>query len=322
MIIEYIDDSFVEEVVKENPKPLTELGDFVYTRTYSRWLRSKGRREYWQETIKRAVNYNMTLESQHLQSIGIRPNFVELQKEAQKIFKNIYETKQFPSGRTLWLGGGNDIINEKFVLGNFNCSFTNVTKWSDLGEIFYLLLVGTGIGIKSTLKMAKEMPKIKTNVNVLHSTFRPVKVEERLEDSKLIDFENGYMKIYVGDSKEGWSQALNLYLQVLTEEKYKDVHTVKINYNSVRPKGERLKTFGGSASGFEPLKAMFEGFEKVLSNNIDKSLKPIEVDENGYGKVRPIHILDMANLIGANVVVGGKMYASDFNKNSFLSVKL
>lgn len=305
MIIEYIDDLFVEEVVARNPKPLTEIGDFVYTRTYSRWLGSKGRRELWQETVKRTVNYNMTLESQHLQSIGIRPNFVELQKEAQKLFENIYLTKQFPSGRTLWLGGGNDIINEKFVLGNFNCSFTNVTVWSDLSEVFYLLLVGTGIGIKSTLKMAREMPKIKTNVTVQHSVYRPVKKEERLEDSKLVDFGNGYIKIYVGDSKEGWSEALGLYLKVLTEKEYKDVHTVKINYNSVRPKGERLKTFGGTASGHEPLKSMFEGFGDVLANRIDPSLKPIEVDEEGYGQVRPIHILDMANLIGANVVVGG-----------------
>jgi adenosylcobalamin-dependent ribonucleoside-triphosphate reductase len=66
-----------------------------------------------------------------------------------------------------------------------------------------------------------------------------------------------------------------------------------------------LKTFGGSASGHEPLKEMFEGIDKVLKNEIDPSLKPIVADEKGYGNVRPIHILDIGNLIGANVVVGG-----------------
>lgn len=50
---------------------------------------------------------------------------------------------------------------------------------------------------------------------------------------------------------------------------------------------------------------MFEGFDKVLKNQIDPHLDPIEVDEKGYGHVRPIHILDMCNLIGNNVVVGG-----------------
>lgn len=305
MLIEYVTDGFVEKAVKEEPNPLTEIGSFVYTRTYSRWKASRGRREYWQETVQRAVNYNMTLASDHILKNGLEPDYRALQEEAERIFLSIYNTKQFPSGRTLWLGGGNDVINEKFTLGNFNCSFTNVTEWTDLSEVFYLLLVGTGIGIKSTLKMAKKMPKIKTNVKVLHSNYRPVPKEERLEHSKLVEIGNGFAKIYIGDSKEGWVESLELYLNVLTKKEYEHIHTIKFSYNSVRPKGERLKTFGGTASGHEPLKSMFEGFANVLSNKIDDSLDPIIIDENGYGQVRPIHILDMANLIGANVVVGG-----------------
>lgn len=323
MLIEYVTDGFVEKTVQEEPSPLTEIGSFVYTRTYSRWKATKGRREHWQETVQRAVNYNMTLASDHLIKKGLRPDYPALQKEAERIFTSIYNTKQFPSGRTLWLGGGNDVINEKFTLGNFNCSFTNVTEWKDLSEIFYLLLVGTGIGVKSTLKMAKKMPKIKTNVKVLHSKYRPVPPEERLEHSKLVEIGNGYAKIYIGDSKEGWVESLELYLNVLTKKEFEHIHTIKFSYNSVRPKGERLKTFGGTASGHEPLKAMFEGFANVLQNKIDESLDPIVVDENGYGHVRPIHILDMANLIGANVVVGGKQSnASNYKKNSSNSVKL
>lgn len=308
MLIEYITDDFVEKVVENKPNPLTEIGSFVYTRTYSRWKAGKNRREFWHETVQRAVNYNMTLASDHLEKIGLEPDYRALQKEAERIFLSIYETKQFPSGRTLWLGGGNDVINEKFTLGNFNCSFTNIKDWGDLPEVFYLLLVGTGIGIKSTLKMAKAMPKIKTNVKVLHSEYKPLPKEERLEHSKLVEIGNGFVKIYIGDSKEGWVESLHLYLDVLTNKKYKHIHTVKFSYNSIRPNGERLKTFGGTASGHEPLKSMYEGFANVLSNKIDDSLDPIAVDEEGYGQVRPIHILDMANLIGANVVVGGTAY--------------
>ncbi|HHU19725.1 MAG TPA: ribonucleoside-triphosphate reductase, adenosylcobalamin-dependent [Bacilli bacterium] len=305
MLIEYVTDGFIEKEVNKNPNPLTEVGSFVYTRTYSRWKATRGRREYWHETVQRAVNYNMTLASDHLIKIGLEPDYRALQQEAERIFLSIYNTKQFPSGRTLWLGGGNDVINEKFTLGNFNCSFTNVKDWKDLSEVFYLLLVGTGIGIKSTLKMARRMPKIRTNVEVLHSQYRPVRPEERLEHSKLVEIGNGFAKIYIGDSKEGWVESLELYLDVLTKAEFKHIHTIKFSYNSVRPKGERLKTFGGTASGHEPLKEMFEGFSKVLKNEIDDSLDPIETDEDGFGQVRPIHILDMANLIGANVVVGG-----------------
>ena len=50
---------------------------------------------------------------------------------------------------------------------------------------------------------------------------------------------------------------------------------------------------------------MFEGIKNVLTNKIDTTLDPIETDEKGYGHVRPIHILDIGNLIGNNVVVGG-----------------
>src|SRR5690606_34276046 len=60
-----------------------------------------------------------------------------------------------------------------------------------------------------------------------------------------------------------------------------------------------------------PLREMFEGIEKVLHNEIDPFLEPLEVDENGFAHVRPIHILDIGNLIGANVVVGGVRRTSE-----------
>lgn len=305
--MEFLSTKYVMDYVDKNPKPLTELGEFVYYRTYSRWLDTKGRREYWYETVKRVVEYSMALEYKHVKSIGFKPNLSKMRSEAKELFENIYNTKQFPSGRSLWLGNGNERVNEKFVLGNFNCSFVLVEEWNDLTQIFYALLVGTGVGIRATKKTTSKMSKVRTNVKVVHSDYEPVSIDQRLENTAIKVLENGYAKIYVGDSKEGWCEALNYYLEILTKSEYEDIHTVKFSYNSVRPKGERLKTFGGTASGYEPLKEMFDGFDRVLKNKIDPSLKPIDVDEKGYGKIRPIHILDMCNLIGANVVIGGKL---------------
>ena len=140
--MEFLPVKFVEEYVREHDWPLTELGEFVYYRTYSRWLEGKGRREYWHETVKRAIEYNMALEYAHLKRNNLKPDLKRMRDEAKKLFVNIYETKQFPSGRTLWLGNGNETINKDFVLGNFNCSFLNIEKWEDLSELFYLLMVG------------------------------------------------------------------------------------------------------------------------------------------------------------------------------------
>lgn len=305
MLIEFLSTDFVQNVVKNNPKPLNELGEFVYYRTYSRWLPHRGRREFWHETVKRAIEYNMSLEYKHLKNIGYKVNLRKMKKEAEELFANIYQTKQFPSGRTLWLGNANERVNKEFALGNFNCSFLNISSWDDLGDLFYLLMVGTGVGFKSTKKLAKNMSPIRTNTILLHSEYKPVLVEQRLEDTKVVKMDNGFAKIYVGDSKNGWISALREYFHLLTKQEHEDVHTIKISYNSVRSKGERLKTFGGTASGHEPLKEMFEGIDRVLKNKIDPYLAPIEIDEKGYGHVRSIHILDIGNLIGANVVVGG-----------------
>ena len=287
------------------PEHMNPLGQFVYYRTYSRFIPEKGRRETWKETCRRSVDYNIKLAYQHLQKIGLYADVEKLEKEAEGLFDNMFNLRQFLSGRTLWVGGAENGVADLYPLANFNCSFLNIKSWNDLGDLFYLLLVGTGVGFKCTKEMAAGLSPIRTNVTLLSSEYNPLPKHQRLERSELNVLENGFAKIYVGDSKEGWVESLRLYLQILTEKEYEHIHTVKISYNSVRPKGERLKRFGGTASGHEPLREMFEGIDKVLKNQIDPELEPIGADEKGYGKVRPIHILDIGNLIGANVVVGG-----------------
>ncbi|HBZ81024.1 MULTISPECIES: ribonucleoside-triphosphate reductase, adenosylcobalamin-dependent [Brevibacillus] len=300
----FLRDEFLAQY-KDFPDHMNPLGQFVYYRTYSRFIPEKGRRETWKETCRRSVDYNMKLAYQHLQKIGLYPDERAMEAEAEGLFDNMFNLRQFLSGRTLWVGGAENGVADLYPLANFNCSFLNIKSWDDLGDLFYLLLVGTGVGFKCTKAMAAGLGPIRTNVTLLSSEYRPLPKHQRLERSELNVLDNGFAKIYVGDSKEGWVESLRLYLQILTDGSYEHIHTVKISYNSVRPKGERLKRFGGTASGHEPLREMFEGIDKVLKNQIDEHLAPIESDEKGYGKIRPVHILDIGNLIGANVVVGG-----------------
>jgi adenosylcobalamin-dependent ribonucleoside-triphosphate reductase len=293
------------------PEHFHELGTFVYYRTYSRFIPAKGRRETWKETCTRSITYNVGLAIQHLERLN-RPYSVEdMQQEAEDWFDAMFNTEQFLSGRTLWVGGASSpngkSVAELYPLANFNCSFLTIKDWKSLAEQFYLLLVGTGTGFKATKKMAASLPPIRNNVNIIHSDYKPLSKPLRLERTKLTKLDNGFAKILVGDSKEGWVESLAIYLDLLSNPEHEGIHTIKISYNSVRPKAERLETFGGHASGYEPLKDMFEGFMQVLRNEIDPTLTPPEVvdAERGYVKVRPIHILDMGNLIGNNVVVGG-----------------
>ena len=290
---------------EQKESPLSPMGTFVFYRTYSRFSNKLGRRETWAEACQRAVEYNVGLAYNHMTKIGYTPTLTALNKEAESLFDSMYNTKQFVSGRTLWIGGGENHVADKYPLANYNCSFTAIEKWDDLADLFYLLLVGTGVGFKCTPEMAEQLPPIRANLEVLHDDYVPAPSEKRLEHTKWIDLEQGYAKIYIGDSKEGWVEALRLFLEILTTHEYEHIKTVKFDYNSVRPRGEKLKTFGGTASGPEPLREMFEGFHQVLTNQIDPSLAPLQRAYQGYYKARPIHILDMGNLIGNNVVVGG-----------------
>ena len=307
-------DRFINQY-PDYPEHMNALGKFVYLRTYSRYIPELGRRENWKETVRRAVEYNVNLGVKHVKKIGYKVNYKKFRKEAEELFDSIFNLKQFLSGRTFWIGGAEGNVAEKFPLANFNCSFLEVTSYEDFCDLFYVLMLGTGGGFRCTKKDAYNLPPIRTNTTLISATYKPVPPEERLEHTTTKRLDNGHFKIYVGDSKEGWTEALRIYFDVLTKPEFDDIHTIKISYNSVRPVGERLKTFGGTASGHKPLQAMFEGIDKVLKNQMDGALEPLETVKeythvNGHKivrqRIRPIHVLDIGNLIGNNVVSGGK----------------
>lgn len=300
--MELLTSTFLSKYPNE-PIHMNELSKFVFYRTYSRFLPHQQRRETWKEVVTRTVSYSLNIAIKHFYDMNYKltdTELTEIQKEAEILFDNIFNLRQFPSGRTLWVGGAETGVAKKFPLSNFNCSFLEITEWEDLCDLFYLLLVGTGAGIRCSKKNTLSLIPIRTDYTLTHSPYIPLSKEERLEETIINNLGNGYIKIYVGDSKEAWCKALFHFLHIITAEKYRNIKHIKISYNSIRPQGERLKTFGGTASGPEPLKNMFIGIDKVFKDELDTTLAPIE-----NGRIRPIHILDICNLIGNNVVVGG-----------------
>jgi ribonucleoside-triphosphate reductase (thioredoxin) len=286
------------------PEHMNELGSFVYYRTYSRWLDTEGRRETWKEAVRRAVEYNANIALDEFEKNDMHPPLDKVQEEVKVLFDNIFNLRQFLSGRTHWVGGAEGGVADKFPLANFNCSFLNITKYDDLGDLFYLLLVGTGVGFKCTKEMAYNLPPIRDNFELLESPYAPLPKWERNELTGL-QIRDNTAHITVGDSKEGWVDAMRHFFELITLEAFNHVKDIRINYDSVRPKGERLRTFGGTASGHEPLKEMFEGITQVIKGTLDTNIAPPERVSANYVTLRPIHILDIGNLIGNNVVVGG-----------------
>jgi len=218
-------------------------------------------------------------------------------EEAEELFDNIFNLRQFLSGRTFWVGGTD--VAKKFPTANYNCAFTVIDKMESFSEAFYLLMVGSGVGFRVLRKDAAKLPKVRTNLEIIHEQFIPEEHGKRHETTSLSFNETGEIaRIKVGDSKEGWVSALEFLLQLTYAHKYKNVKTVLIDYNSVRPRGERLKTFGGTASGYNALQSMFRKIDGVIKKAGFRAMA---------NKIRlePIDCMDIMNIMGACVVVGG-----------------
>lgn len=302
-----LSDEFISKY-PDAPDHMKQIGAFVFYRTYSRWLPGQNRRETYKEMVRRSTEYNVDLAVRHMIEKEIPFDFEEVVKEAEELFDATFNLDQFLSGRTMWVGGAASGVAEKYPLANFNCSFTNIQTWRDLAELFYLLLVGTGVGFKITKQFAERLPAVRRDMKIMHRKYTEKAEFEREEHTAIKVITDDFVEIIVGDSKEGWVSAVDLFFDLMTKSKYASVTHIEIVYDNIRPAGERLKVFGGTASGHAPLMEMFQGFEKVIKNEIDPHLAPweqIEKNNRKYVKLRPVAIIDMANMIGYNVVVGG-----------------
>ncbi len=273
---------------KHAPNPMGQLGAFVYTRTYARYLPRFGRREFWWETVRRAVEYNCSL----------APTSRE---EAEKLYDNIYHMRQFLSGRTLWVGG--TPVAEQYPMANYNCAFTVIDSFSAYHDLFYLLMVGSGVGVRVLQDDADKLPPVRTDLEILHKSYDPRPMAERLEYTDLT-FSKDTATLTIGDSKEGWAQALSHYFDLVTNREYRGVTRLVVVYDSIRPKGERLRTFGGTASGYGSMMAMIGKIHKVITAAGSR-------EGRVWTQLKPIDLLDIANIIGENVVSGGVRRTSE-----------
>jgi len=129
-------------------------------------------------------------------------------------------------------------------------------------EVLYILCCGTGVGFSCEREYTEQLPKVPSEINKNDDT------------------------ILVEDSRVGWAEALRKLLNYL----YDGVHPTW-DTSLVRPAGARLKTFGGRASGPEPLERLFRYIVKLFYNCAGRKLKPIEVH-------------DIVCLIGEIVIAG------------------
>ena len=185
-------------------------------------------------------------------------------KENDKIFEEVEEYilnhKVMPSMRALMTAGP---ALEKENVASYNCSFIAVDHPRTFDETMYVLMNGTGVGFSVEQKYTDQLPTV-------NEEFHPTNTTIVVEDSKL-----------------GWSKAFKELIALLYQGQIP-----KWDMSKVRPAGSRLKTFGGRASGPEPLDALFRFCVDTFRNAAGRRLKPIEAH-------------DIMCKIGEVVVVGG-----------------
>lgn len=199
--MKYLSEKFLSKY-KDFADHQSEISKFVFLRTYSRYLTQEQRREVWRETPARVVDFSLNLERTHRLKNNLPIDHERMVREAEEVYDNIYNLRQFPSGRTMWVGGAVGGVGEKYSLSNFNCSFSNIECWEDLAEAFYLLLVGTGFGFKATPQLVSKLPPLRKNVTLSHDKYETVYPYIRVDETELY-VSNDVATIHVGDSKEG-----------------------------------------------------------------------------------------------------------------------
>lgn len=155
---------------KNNP-----LGEFVYLRTYAKWIPEEGRRETWIETVDRYINFMK-------ENLGDKLTA----KEYAEVREAILNQEVMPSMRLMQFAGE---AARRCNVAAYNCSYIAPSKIEDFAEIMYISMCGTGAGYSVESANIQALPQI------------AYQSAEKLPTH------------VVADSKEGWCDALTLGLK-------------------------------------------------------------------------------------------------------------
>lgn len=238
---------------------MDQYQSFIHKSRYARWIESEGRRETWEETVKRYVNFFKERE--------------QLDDESgQEIYEAIHALEVMPSMRCMMTAG--EALKRDNVAG-FNCSYLHIDHPRAFDELMYVLMCGTGVGFSVERNFIAKLPEVAESFHKTNSV------------------------IVVSDSKLGWSSAFRELIAMLYAGKIPNW-----DMGRIRPAGARLKTFGGRASGPDPLNDLFNFCVGVFTRAAGRKLTSIEchdvcckiADIVVVGGVRRSALISLSNL--------------------------
>ncbi len=193
-------------------------------------------------------------------------------QQTQEIYDAIYDLEIMPSMRCMMTAG--EALKRDNVAG-FNCSYLHIDHVRAFDELMYVLMCGTGVGFSVERNFINQLPEVAESMHETDTT------------------------IVVADSKMGWASAYRELISLLYSGKIP-----KWDMRKVRPAGSRLKTFGGRASGPEPLDDLFHFTVGIFRKAHGRKLTSIEchdicckiADIVVVGGVRRSALISLSNL--------------------------
>jgi adenosylcobalamin-dependent ribonucleoside-triphosphate reductase len=225
------------------------------------------------------------MQKQHVSHLGLEWNDAKAQKTAKEAYDRLFELKWTPPGRGLWMMG-TKFVEERTAAGLFNCAFRSTKDISSKGGYLFrwmmdALMVGIGVGFDTL------------GAGTLAIT-EPIYTD----DVHVID-----------DSREGWVRSVQVLLDGFLCAK----EVPKFDYSAIRPLGAPIKGFGGTSSGYGPLKELHDNLSELLTPKIGEDITSTD-------------IVDIENLIGRCVVAGNvrrsaALAMGSFDDKEYLSMK-
>ena len=213
---------------------MDQYQEFIAASRYARWLPEEGRRETWNETVKRYVHFWRDRGS-------VSGSVAAVLEEA------IVSQDVMPSMRCLMTAGP---ALERDNVAGFNCSYLPMDHPRAFDELMYILLCGTGVGFSVERQYVSQLPEVAEEFHESEST------------------------IVVPDSKIGWAKSFRQLVSLLYAGE-----VPQWDVSKVRGAGEPLKTFGGRASGPQPLIDLFRFTIDTFRGAKGRKLSSIEAHD-------------------------------------------
>jgi len=214
------------------------LSDITVHMKYAKYVPELNRRETWNELVTRNKEMH-------------QKRYPELTDEIQLNYQYVYDKKVLPSMRSLQFSGKPIEISPNRL---YNCSYLPIDHVDSFSECMFLLLSGCGVGYSVQKHHIEKLPEIT----------KPFEMRTR--------------RFVIGDSIEGWSDAIKVLIKSYLGSKRSS--KVKFDYSDIRPKGARLVTSGGKAPGPQPLKECLVKIKGILDAKQEGSkLSTLEVHD-------------------------------------------